>query len=281
MVTLTRLNGDTSWLIVFGSGYRLVVDPWLHDSAQVDGHALFSAQRRVEGASVGRLADVGWDGVVFSHPFSDHMHPRTIADALPLEGAVYAATAACRRALERIGVCTAITTLEGKGEGEGAGAVQIAPGVSARFLPARERRLSPAWTPLHAALLLEAPDAAILYSPHGIGPDSLPPPPPAFGFGSEPPKPLILLSALDAQSLPLLGPVALGFSNTRALLPAWPFTHILPTHDEHKSASGLVALLIRRVPTSPQDAQRIIDSDPACTHKPRILSLRSGEHVTL
>ncbi|PWY99544.1 hypothetical protein BCV70DRAFT_201111 [Testicularia cyperi] len=380
-VELHKLNGDTSWLVRIplptsndngndhtdGSSnqdrtFDLVIDPWLHPAAQIDGASCFSKQTRVQQAQFDSIADLdrwlrsrpatsdrlqntcraahdendqdghgeGINAVLFSHPFTDHLHPETLQDT------------ASRRVLERATILTTADSLDGlqslrldldprkivnlcnsrkttlnreqdkeqKKEKERASSLfpRVLPtGVTVHYLAAKDWSLSPAWSKLHGGILItvdpprDSSDASpleILYAPHGISAKSV-----STHFSSvstnrntaerktsnvaqsqlqsELRPYRVLLHSFDRQTLPLIGVVACGFPNIVDLV-ASEFRPdvVVATHDEHKSAQGLVALTIRRRSFPLDSARRLLASKYPDSHT-RLEGLAVGESLTL
>lgn len=203
-VELHKLNGDTSWLLRLPTSssskdtrfYNLVLDPWLDPTPQVDGSPLFSRQTRIEPAAFASIAELdSWlqqsqggqlDAMLFSHPFTDHLHPETVAaDAVSiavLQRVTVFTTADSLAALRSLGVAldsakiVNLSSLAARQDVDQVG--KMPAGTSITHLRARDWSLSPAWPKLHSAILVSAPTTAgrvhIVYSPHGITPHSLP-----------------------------------------------------------------------------------------------------------
>ncbi len=141
-------------------------------------------------------------------------------------------------------------------------------------LPARESALwnGPAWPELHGGIAIvwrtclpspspkrtaeEADYDAILYTPHGTAPSSLP-------HWLLQARRRVLVHCLDRQVMPYLlgGPVALGMEpNGLALCARDSFAphYYCATHDEHKQAFGLVARVLRRYECAEERARILL-----------------------
>ncbi len=308
-VELHKLNGDTSWLIRLPlkqqlesrTFYNIVLDPWLHPTPQVDGSPLFSRQTRIEPAAFGSLAQLDcWlrslssnealDAVLFSHPFTDHLHPETVCDkdSLAVLRAVKAifTTNDSLSALRALGVkgipAASIVDITSTAYRQDGGDTDVLPtGIEIEHLPARDWAASPAWHKLHSGILISCANAAtptqILYSPHGVTPRSIQA---RMQSPSQGKMARILIHSFDRQTLPLIGTVACGFPNVLDLIPTFRPDAVLATHDEHKRAEGIVGHLIKRTTVSlDQAASRLRQQHP---HIPCVLKqLAPGECFTV
>ncbi|CBQ73223.1 conserved hypothetical protein [Sporisorium reilianum SRZ2] len=306
-VELHKLNGDTSWLLRLptssvGKGYyNLVLDPWLDPTPQIDGTPLFSRQTRIEPAAFASIAQLDqWlhtraqgnekiDAVLFSHAFTDHLHPETVGDAdsiTVLQRATIFTTADSLSALRALGVAldrsnvTNLSSVAAKRDADQD--VTLPSGIRIQHLPARDWTLSPAWPKLHGALLVSCLNTPrpthILYSPHGITRSSLS----AFLKPRSAHEKRVLIHSFDRQTLPLLGVVACGFPNILDLVPAWTPDVVLATHDEHKRAEGLVGRLISRRAYALDEAQRMLETTcPDEAKRCTLQQLQPGQSVRI
>lgn len=264
-VELHKLNGDTSWLIrlplpASSTGYyNLLIDPWLDPTPQIDGSVYFSKQTRVEQASFGSIAEVdnwlrlqsgnGIDAILLSHPFTDHLHPETIRDV------------ASRVVLQRVLVLTTADSLSvlklldlhlepakvvnlSSIACQQDGCTALPAGIRIAHLLAKDWSLSPAWSALHSAIMIDLDSTHIVYSPHGITPTSLTPHLTSHTLSTAVQR--VLIHSFDRQTLPLIGTVACGFPNIRELAPVYKPHLILATHDEAKKGEGIVGRLLSR-----------------------------------
>ncbi|TKY89309.1 hypothetical protein EX895_001840 [Sporisorium graminicola] len=310
-VQLHKLNGDTSWLLRLPTMsskspsqdaryYNLVLDPWLDATPQIDGSPLFSRQTRTEPATFASIAQLDqWlhsqsqgseklDAIVFSHPFTDHLHPETITDAnsiAVLQRVTILTTDDSFSALRSLHVdldrskVVNLSSVATRQDADQDGTLPV--GISIQHLPARDWALSPAWTKLHGAILVSCRTAAhpvhIVYSPHGITPTSLPD---TFKQARQELEKRILIHSFDRQALPLIGVVACGFPNVLGLLPTFKPDLVLATHDEHKRAEGIVGRLISRKSFSLQHAQQLLEEQyPQQAQRCLLKQLAPGESV--
>lgn len=294
-VELHKLNGDTSWLFrlpclssvdATATFYNVILDPWLHPTPQTDGSPLFSRQTRTEPAafaSIGALDE--WlrdrsqgeervDAILFSHSFTDHIHPQTLADHASLavlrRVTVFTTTdsSAALRWLKVAVDHEKVVNLCSVDFGHDTDQNRVLPqGISVQHLPAKDWALSPAWSKLHGAILIRCQNTArpvqIVYSPHGITPTSLT----ASVRQNDEDAKRILIHSFDRQTLPLIGVVSCGLPNILQLIPAFKPHLILATHDEHKQAEGLVGHLLRREHFSLDQATQLVSRLRAPTVK--------------
>lgn len=265
MSSLHKLNGDTSWLVRLALPnstryYNLLIDPWLDPTPQIDGSVYFSKQTRVEQAAFGSIAEVddwlrtqpsgnGIDAILFSHPFTDHLHPETIRDP------------PSRAVLQRVLVLTTADSLAGlklldlhlepakvvnlsSRSCQQDGCTALPAGITVAHLLAKDWSLSPAWSSLHSGILIAVELTQILYSPHGITPTSLSPHLTTHSQSEAVKR--VLLHSFDRQTLPLIGTVACGFPNILDLAPVYKPHLVLATHDEAKKGEGIVGRLLSR-----------------------------------
>lgn len=226
------------------------------------------------------------DGILISHPFTDHAHPQSLLEMPERsegdEPLHLFCTQQSRKAVlalfQKAGVQAEryrIFMLPIVGEGEDlfvSPQTALPTGIRIVRLPAKEGLL-PAWGDLHSGLAIlwrseksHSDFSSIVYSPHGTLQTSLPP-------WLSKAQHRVLITSFDEQTLPLLrfitGPVALGFET--AVLCCYPpedsskakVTHYSPTvvvrtHDEKKTAKGLVARVIRRRELQAEEAQEML-----------------------
>lgn len=306
-VELHKLNGDTSWLFRLpkkqnererSSFFNLVLDPWLDATPQIDGSPIFSRQTRVEPAAFSSLAELDqWlrskdgagqvDAVLLSHPFTDHLHPETIADndsLAVLQRATIFTTSNSLSALRSLKLSLdpfRVINLESpavRQDVEQAG--YLPSGISIQHLPAKDWSFSPAWKKLHAGILISCSNSTkmtqILYSPHGVTPVSLPAQlisPQTRDDGVR-----VLVHSFDKQTLPMIGTVACGFPNVLDLIPTFQPDLVLATHDEHKRGEGIVGRLLRRQSFLLEEAEELVKRlhpQSRCQLK----QLAPGEHI--
>jgi len=228
-LSLTLLNGDSSWLIEI-DGTRLLLDPWLEGEA-VLLHPAFHVARGT-GAAV-RLEDLGAvDALVISHPFPDHLNRATLRK-LPADLPAFA-PAVVKPFVKWVGGLRRVTTIPNATRGKE---------------PVAFRNVRLAWcraaAPLdttHNALILRGTEsgATVMYCPHGILLEG-----PTFAAVER-----VLAGRLDALlcsfthlDLPgYLGGVAnLGAEAGAALTARLSPRFLLATHDGVKPDSGFVA----------------------------------------
>ncbi|KAJ9479308.1 hypothetical protein PHBOTO_002786 [Pseudozyma hubeiensis] len=306
-VELHKLNGDTSWLFRLPTSsqpanphfYNLVVDPWLDPTPQVDGSPLFSRQTRIEPSAFASLAQLdAWlhtqssgeqqiDAILFSHPFTDHLHPETITDQeslAVLRRATIFTTNDSLSALRsiKIDLGAKVVNLSSIAVRQDPASPTLPCGISVQHLPARDWTVSPAWSKLHGGILVTCSTTTptqILYSPHGITPTSLPP----HLLQNDPVK-RILIHSFDRQTLPLIGTVACGLPNILHLIPVFRPNIVLATHDEHKQGEGIVGRLLSRQVFTLETAQQMVSemhADGATKHQCVVKQLTPGESIRI
>lgn len=229
---LTRLNGDSSWLLQLDS-LSLLIDPWLYGS-QTDLAAWFSRQWHTEKCvSVDQLPQI--DAILISHPFTDHCHKETLlkfSSDIP----VLAAPAAARKIRSWKHFQTLHELDSNKSFGFESLELQYFP--SGRFLD-----------PVHAGLLFKGENKSLFYAPHGFSVSNADKP----GLKNID----VLISTSLHYKLPFFlgGTINMGLENARDLARLLHAKHFVPTHDENKKAIGLVNRLANKTrPSALQDA---------------------------
>ncbi|EST05133.1 Beta-lactamase-like protein [Kalmanozyma brasiliensis GHG001] len=311
-VELHKLNGDTSWLVRLprstrkhpdahssshAAFYNLLLDPWLDPTPQIDGSPLFSRQTRIEPAAFASIVQLDrWlhtqggqiDAILFSHPFSDHVHPQTVTDAESLAvlrrvmvfttGDSLSALRGLKLGLdsEKVVNLSSYAFRQGTDQGE-----VLPEGIAIQHLKARDWAVSPAWNKLHGGILVSCSNGEqpvdILYSPHGVTPTSLPEELKEAGKGKR-----VLIHSFDRQTLPLIGIVACGFPNVLELIPAWRPDVVLATHDENKKGEGIVGRMLRREVFGLELAQRLVkDRYPEQSESCTLTQLAPGESIRI
>lgn len=226
------------------------------------------------------------DGIIISHPFTDHAHPQSLLempersvgdDPLHLfctQQSRKAVLSLFRKAgVEEGRYRIFLLPVADEREDLFASAQTALPaGIRIVHLHAKEGLL-PAWGDLHSGLAIlwrseesNSDFSSIVYSPHGTLQTSLPP-------WLNKAQHRVLVTSFDEQTLPLLryvtGPVALGFET--AVLCCYPTeesskteanhyspTVVVRTHDERKTARGLVSRVIRRKEMQAEEAQEML-----------------------
>ncbi|PWN24158.1 hypothetical protein BCV69DRAFT_21653 [Microstroma glucosiphilum] len=301
--------------------YNLLIDPWLSDSEQIDFHSSFSSQSRNIASAYPTLSSLSQalahealekagqerveyateeertkahggggsgriDGILISHPFTDHAHPQSLLempdrtegdDPLHLFCTQQSRKAVLslfqKAGVEKDRYRIFLLPVVGEGEDFFAKAQTALPaGIRIVRLPAKEGLFS-AWGDLHSGLAIlwqsDGPDStfsSIVYSPHGTLQTSLP------SWLSKAHHRL-LVTSFDEQTLPLLrlltGPVALGFETAvlccysseytpKSKTEHYSPTIVVRTHDERKTAKGLVARVISRKEMQADEAQKML-----------------------
>jgi len=204
--------------------------------------------------------------VLFSHPFTDHLHPETIRDEDSLAVLQRTTVFTTRDSLAALRLLkipldsTRVFDISSAAYKQDADQSNILPpGIAIKHWQARDWAVSPAWSKLHAGILIScssgAKSAEILYSPHGMTPKSLPSA--YMGMSSEDVK-RVLIHSFDRQTLPLIGTVACGFPNVLDLIPTFRPDLVLATHDEHKRGEGVVGRLLSRLAFPIEEAKELV-----------------------
>ena len=218
---LTRLNGDSSWLVTQGA-QAWAIDPWL-TGAEIDCCAAFNVATLREPAVPPALLAV--TAILLTQGFSDHCHEETLL-ALGKGCPIYAVPAALAR-LQR-----GPPQLRARAQPL-ASAAPAHPGWRAQHLP------PPLLAPTHGGVLLATPGGSVLIAPHGLEAAALPA---AARLCAAAPRPLAVLATTSTFALPWYvgGTVNLGLQRAAALCAAVRADAFHATHDEDKMASGWV-----------------------------------------
>lgn len=223
MLTLQRLNMDTSWRLAW-DGAAVVLDPWLVGS-EVDGFAWFNEQWHAT-PPVAIDALPAAEALVVTQSYADHCHPETI-DALPADWRILAVDKALG-ALRRYG--DRVERLP-----EAPEALAVGPLSLSVLRP--DRRLDP----IYYALVVRRGDEAVVYCPHGFAPTE------AHRAALDGLRVRALITTFTDFQLPawLGGRVNPGLENVRALVRALRPEAVLNCHDEPKRARGLVSRIAK------------------------------------
>lgn len=242
MISLQRLNQDTSWKIKL-NGVQILLDPWLTGS-EIDGFSWFNEQWHATAPlAIEELGAI--DHIVVSQPFSDHCHEETITLLSPV--IPIAAVPAARNRLEKsFGQSRVFQTI---------------PEYKNGFLSLGELRFAQFRTAsildqVHNALLVLSPNGDnIFYAPHGFVPN-------AKQIAVLKQYPIhVLITTVSEYHLPFFlgGTVNLGMGVLQKLAQILNPRHIISTHDEQKHAKGLVPKIAR---TFYPSAATILEKQP-------------------
>jgi hypothetical protein len=222
MLSLQRLNQDSSWLLTCAS-VNLLIDPWLKGN-EISGFSWFSEQWHVHPPLSVESIRKTIDYILISQPYSDHCHLETLAlfsENIPIV-AVPGAVPRLRKKFPNRNIQALIE--------------------SGRWLTLGNIKLAAvyhhtAFSPKFSSLLIEyAPGEQILYAPHGA----------ATTIFSLPDLQIkYLLSTTTSFKLPFFlgGAVNPGIAHSIALINHFKPAFFINTHDEKKGKKGLVALL--------------------------------------
>lgn len=205
---ITKLTDDSSWLIE-SAAYALFIDPWFTDS-QVDGHPLFSLQKRSQTYGPFQIPADKRPILFVSHSFSDHCHKDTLL-TFPKNTLVIAAS----RALKKIQAWKHFDAVEP---------------ISAAPFPLTHLTKVNLFNQTHHAFVLELEGQSLLYAPHGIRKTQ------------ELPNVTVLITTLTTYKLPFFlgGTVNLGLKAALHALERTGAKIGIATHDQQKQSLGLV-----------------------------------------
>mmetsp|Transcript_33594 Transcript_33594/g.68684 ORF Transcript_33594/g.68684 Transcript_33594/m.68684 type:complete len:293 (-) Transcript_33594:286-1164(-) len=221
---LTRLNGDTSWLLE-ASGTRIVLDPWLK-GIEIDFFRWFNIGKH----SVPEVSDVASlghiDGILVSLPFSDHCHEESL-DLFPATIPIYVANGAAKRVRAHFGSSRTIIDVpsffKSKAAGEDTPGVLCGALCIGAFPPPGFPDLA------HGGLVLttSAAPGCLVYAPHGIKPS-----PRQVAAIERAGTPLLLLSTSTRVSF--LGSTCnMGLGAAEKLVGMLKAHAFIETHSEH------------------------------------------------
>lgn len=239
----------------------------------------------------------GLDAILLSHPFTDHAHPESLLDLSSTQDGPGDQARAAKpiKLLCTEQSCKAVAALlKDHPEASHRYEIHLLPvlprdtdagglakllsnssdlfpsGVKVFRLPAQEGwTYGPAWADLHSGIAILWSDktdqangfSSIIYSPHGMLQSSLPA---VLGRARR----RVSILAWDQQTVPgikiFTGPVALGIDSILSFYPQQgkstcyrPDT-ILRTHDENKTARGLIGKIISRKPMNVHRAEELL-----------------------
>ena len=228
MISLQRLNQDTSWKITIAN-QTLLLDPWL-TGTEIDGFSWFNEQWHASPpVAIEALGTI--DHIVISQPFSDHCHEETLALLSP-EIPIAAVPAARKRLEKTFGQSRIFQTIPDYKNGFwNLGELRFAQFRTASLLDQ-----------VHNALLILSPNGEnIFYAPHGFVPN-------AKQIAVLKQYPIqVLITTVSEYHLPFFlgGTVNLGLGVLQKLAQILNPRHIISTHDEQKYAKGLVPKIAR------------------------------------
>lgn len=230
MITLKRLNDDSSWSLRFGNTHCLL-DPWL-EGDDINLAPWFSRQWLTTPAlPIAKIDDINC--ILISHPFSDHCSEQTLAQ-FPKNIPVFAVPAAAHR-IQRMNHFDRVEILLSWNQTQGIqtfGAMEITYFTSGKLLDAT-----------HNALLLRNTETgeSIFYAPHGyVVPDEG-----ALHDKLLEHAPTLLMTTFRYYGLPfwLGGAVNLGSEFAISLIKKLKPQAVIRTHDANKEERGLVTQL--------------------------------------
>jgi beta-lactamase family protein len=232
-LSLTLLNGDTSWLIEL-DGLRLLLDPWLLGPATVGHPAVHRAYLGTPALRPEEVPPV--DALVITHPFPDHCN-RTTLHTLPRDLPAFTPTVAWPfvKALGRFRRVTALGNCTRRERAVAVGDVSLA-----------WCRAAALFDTTHNALVLRGARSGttVVYSPHGLLPSG-----PTVDAVERQSRGRVdaLLCTFSLVDLPAhLGGIAnLGPEATAAVAARLRPRYVLSTHDGDKPDTGLIARATR------------------------------------
>lgn len=224
MLSLQRLNQDSSWLLKFSS-VNLLIDPWLVGH-EISGFSWFSEQWHIHPPIAVKDIPDAIDYIIISQPYSDHCHIESL-DLLPAN-------------IPIIAVAAAIKTLKNKFPDR----TIISLGDSGEWLELKNFRITSIYhhsifSPKFSSLILENEQKEnILYAPHGAHKSI---------FSIPFMKIKYLLSTTTTFKLPFFlgGAVNPGLKHCLGLIKHFKPAFFINTHDEQKGKKGLVAQLAK------------------------------------
>lgn len=231
MITLGRLNSDTSWTITLGTT-TFLVDPWLKDS-EIDGLQYFNEQWHTKPCV--DIGDVGpFDAVIVSHEFSDHCHESTLLE-FPQHIPIFASSGAKSR-------LTSHPLL-------GARDIRLIPSARDQWCEFKDCKIKqiPGHRFLdfvHNAIVIMSSHGSLFYAPHGflIPPDST-----RYPCLEElkTHEIDICICTMSTYNLPIIlgGQINLGLEGADALVKFLEPKIVVDCHSEVKKAQGLVPML--------------------------------------
>jgi L-ascorbate metabolism protein UlaG (beta-lactamase superfamily) len=230
MLTLRRINDDSSWSLQFGDTHCLL-DPWLVGD-DINLAPWFSRQR-LTAATLPLEQIPAVDCILISHPFSDHCSEQTLA-LFPAHIPVFAVPTAAHR-IKQMQHFARVEPLLSWNHTQGVqvfGKMEITYFSSARLID-----------PTHNAFLLRNTESneSVFYAPHGF----VIPAKSALHNQLQNSSPDLLMTTFRHYGLPFFlgGTVNLGSEFAITLIKILKPKSVIRTHDAHKEEHGLVTQL--------------------------------------
>jgi L-ascorbate metabolism protein UlaG (beta-lactamase superfamily) len=244
MLTLTTLNGDTTFVLTFTtptSTFTLLLDPWLSGPAPYL-HPLFSTQSHLHPPPSTAAPLVS--AVLLSQAAADHTHEPTLR-ALPGAPTIFAVPAAARvvRNYSWLDASRVVELIPGQ-------AVALGEGGEATLL-------SPRWPwelpSIHSAVGIRGPDGTrVLFSPHGSPAGTV------EGWKEEGVE--VLLWPWDTVRMPwwLGGRVSLGAEVGAGVAARLKAGTWVSAHDGEKVVGGFVNKWLRRMVWTEEEVREMV-----------------------
>ena len=221
MVTLRRLNMDSSWALTW-AGSTILIDPWLVGS-EVDGFSWFNEQWHATPPVA--IDDIGaYQSILISQSYSDHLHAETLK---VLQKVKYITTPSAVRRIRKEMPGSEIYVLPELCTGHWLeeGALKLAYLDPGRMID-----------PIYNGVVIRHQQQVIVYFPHGFTLNAC-----QLELLQEY-ETLVLITSFSRFRLPafLGGAVNPGKDNALKLVEALNPRKVVHTHDENKHARGLV-----------------------------------------
>jgi L-ascorbate metabolism protein UlaG (beta-lactamase superfamily) len=218
MMKLTRLNGDSSWLLKL-DGLNILIDPWLMGE-QTDFATWFSTQTHRESCvHLRNLPHI--DIILVSLPYTDHCHQSTLS-RFSRDTCIVATPKAAGK-IRKWNLFDRVEPL-----------FNLRPH-SCKEIEFELIDQGPLLDTVHRGIMIRGKNQTVLYAPHGLK-----------GIRRMKDERVdLLLSTTTSYQLPLFlgGTINLGLQNATQLVKKFKPTYFVPSHDEDKHAKGLVSRL--------------------------------------
>jgi len=230
---LTRLNGDSSWLLKLDN-LNILIDPWLMGS-QTDFARWFSTQSHKESCvHLKNLPHI--DIILVSLPYTDHCHQSTLSRFS--KDTCIVATPKAAGKIRKWELFDHVETL-----------FNLQP-LTCKGVDFELIDQGPLLDTVHRGIMIRGSEKTILYAPHGLK-----------GLRKMKDERIdLLMSTTTTYQLPIVlgGTVNLGLDNAARIVQKFKPTYFVPSHDEEKHAKGMVSKLAHATYVSAEEMQKAL-----------------------